>query len=80
MDFYKGRISKHTLQIALERPQMLPLWIFSVLTPALGLLGGFVVLFSCKSAYRAPSYEEKSRAGELFLPCALLPFETLVCF
>ena len=33
MDVYKGRISEHILQIALEGPQMLPLQIFFVYTP-----------------------------------------------
>ena len=33
MDFYKGRISPNTLQIALNPPKILPLWISSVYTP-----------------------------------------------
>ena len=33
MDFCKGRIPPNTLQILLEAPQILPLWIVSGLTP-----------------------------------------------
>ena len=33
LDFCEGRISKNTFQIALNTPQILPLPIFSVLTP-----------------------------------------------
>ena len=34
LDFYKGRIAPNALQIALNRPQIIPLSIFSVSTPA----------------------------------------------
>ena len=33
LDFCKGRISKNILQIAFKPPKILPLSIFSVLTP-----------------------------------------------
>ena len=47
MDFCKGRIPPNALQIHLEAPQILPLWIVSGLTPALILFSvvlGVIVL------------------------------------
>ena len=50
LDFCKGRISKHTLPIAPNRPEILPLRMSSVLTP----VGGCVRMISW--AKHVPSY------------------------
>ena len=48
MDFYKGRIPPNTVQIALNRQQILPLSIFSVSTPDDGVPNGILFLDSLR--------------------------------